>query len=143
LRFRSLCPGQYDHELKLVVAGRAGWLYQDILITVKSLGLEEEVVFTGVVEESNLPDLYRGAALFVYPSLHEGFGLPILEARAYSIPVITSNMSSMPEVAGQAAMLVEPRRPEALAAAMASVLSDVQLRDNLRNEGLKRAKQFS
>jgi glycosyltransferase involved in cell wall biosynthesis len=136
--YAMLCHAWHDHELKLVVAGRAGWLYQDIFTTVKSLGLEEEVAFTGFVEESDLTALYRGAALFVYASLHEGFGLPILEAMACGILVITSNVSSMPEVAGQAAILVEPRRPEVLAAGMASVLGDVQLRDNLRNMGLER-----
>jgi glycosyltransferase involved in cell wall biosynthesis len=130
-------------EVKLVIAGGRGWGYPDVLRTCKSLRLDEAVLFTGFIDEEDLPDLYRGAELFVYPSLSEGFGLPILEAMACGVPVITSNVSSMPEVAGQAAVLIEPREPEALAAAIASVLSDEALRGWLREQGLGRAKAFS
>jgi glycosyltransferase involved in cell wall biosynthesis len=91
----------------------------------------------------DLPHLYRGALLFVYPSLNEGFGLPILEAMACGTPVITSNTSSMPEVAGQAAILVEPDNPEALAAAMTLMLGDDAQRDELRRRGIMRAREFT
>jgi glycosyltransferase involved in cell wall biosynthesis len=141
--FAQLRTLHHETALKLVIAGGRGWGEGSVVRAVQALALEEDVIFTGFVEEDDLPDLYRGAALFVYPSLYEGFGLPILEAMACGVPVITSNVSSMPEVAGQAAILVEPKQPEALAAAMASVLNDGQLRDTLRRRGLERAGRFS
>jgi glycosyltransferase involved in cell wall biosynthesis len=81
--------------------------------------------------------------VFVYPSLYEGFGLPVLEAMACGVPVITSNRSSLPEVAGDAALLVDPSQPEALAAAMASMMNDGELRQALRSKGLIRAGEFT
>jgi glycosyltransferase involved in cell wall biosynthesis len=101
------------------------------------------VRFAGFVEDDDLPALYRGALLFVYPSLYEGFGLPVLEAMACGTPVITSNRASLPEVAGDAALLVDPTQPKALAAAMASILSDSDLRQALRTKGLARAHTFT
>jgi glycosyltransferase involved in cell wall biosynthesis len=130
-------------DVKLVVAGRAGWLYADIYDAVKSLALDEEVIFTGFVEDEDLPALYRGARLFVFPSLYEGFGLPILEAMASGIPVITSTAASMPEVAGDAAILVDPHDPQAIAEAMARLLAEDRLRQTLIQKGLDRARRFS
>jgi glycosyltransferase involved in cell wall biosynthesis len=130
-------------DLKLVVAGRTGWLYDDIFDTVKSLALEEEVIFTGFVDNEDLPDLYRGALLFVFPSLYEGFGLPILEAMASGVPVIASNTSSMPEVAGDAAILVEPQAAEAIAEGIARALAEDKLREALTQKGLARARSFT
>jgi glycosyltransferase involved in cell wall biosynthesis len=130
-------------DLKLVVAGRMGWLYDDIFTTVKTLALGEEVIFTGFVCDDDLPDLYRGASMFVFPSLYEGFGLPILEAMASGVPVVTSNTASMPEVAGDAAILVEPRDPRAIAEAMAQVLAEDKLRDTLTRKGIERARRFT
>jgi glycosyltransferase involved in cell wall biosynthesis len=141
--FARLRAEQLVSGVKLVIAGGHGWEYQKVLTACASLRLHDEVRFTGFVEEEDLPDVYRGARLFVYPSLCEGFGLPILEAMACGVPVITSNVSSMPEVAGQAAILIEPREPEALAAAMSLILSDEQLQDNMRYKGLEQAKRFS
>jgi glycosyltransferase involved in cell wall biosynthesis len=129
--------------LKLVIAGRAGWLYADIFATVKTLALEGEVIFSGFVADEDLPDLYRGARLFVFPSLYEGFGLPILEAMASGIPVITSTTASMPEVAGDAAILVDPHDPKAVAEGMARVLAGDQVRQTLIQRGLRRAQQFA
>jgi len=141
--YAQLCAQQAALDVKLVIAGGHGWGYKDVKATCEALRLTDRVVFTGFVDEDDLPDLYRGATLFVYPSLYEGFGLPIVEAMACGVPVITSNVASIPEVAGQAAILVEPKQPEALAAAMASVLGDTQLQDTLRQRGLERASQFS
>jgi glycosyltransferase involved in cell wall biosynthesis len=93
--------------------------------------------------DDDLPALYNGASLFVFPSLYEGFGLPVLEAMACGTPVITSNVSSLPEVAGNAAMLVDPYNVDALAGTMRHVLSDQALAADLRARGLQRAQQFS
>lgn len=141
--FSLLRHEKLDQGLKLVIAGGRGWGDESLLTRVEALGLRDHVIFTGFVEEEHLPDLYREALLFVYPSLYEGFGLPILEAMACGTPVITANTSSMPEVAGGAAILVEPTKPEALASAMASVLADPALREELRRKGIARAKGCS
>jgi glycosyltransferase involved in cell wall biosynthesis len=130
-------------ELKLVVAGGRGWGREDFSATAEALGLGEHVRFTGFVDDDDLPALYRGAALFIYPSLYEGFGLPVLEAMACGTPVITSNRSSLPEVAGDAALLIDPTQPEALAAAMTTMMNDSQLRQTLRAKGLVRARGFT
>jgi glycosyltransferase involved in cell wall biosynthesis len=130
-------------HVQLVVAGRTGWLYTDIFDAVKTLGLNEEVVFTGFVDDADLPALYRGACLFVFPSLYEGFGLPILEAMASGVPVVTSTTASMPEVAGDAAVLVDPQDPEAIAAGMARVLAEDRLRQAMIQKGLARARRFT
>jgi glycosyltransferase involved in cell wall biosynthesis len=130
-------------DVKLVVAGRTGWLYAEIFDTVKRLGLEKEVIFTGFVDDADLPDLYRGAQVFVYPSLYEGFGLPILEAMASGIPVLTSDLASMPEVAGDAAVLVDPRDPKAIAEGIVRILAEGRLRDALIQKGLSRARHYT
>ena len=140
---RLLRGADIDPALRLVLAGARGWLDEPIFQTVRSLGLEQVVRFPGFIDDDDLPVVYSGAALFVFPSLYEGFGLPLLEAMACGVPVITSNISSMPEVAGEAAMLVDPRDVDGLAAAIALVLRDEALRDRLRGAGIARAGQFS
>ena len=115
--------------------GRTGWLYAEIFDTLKPLALDEEVIFTGFVDDEDLPDLYRGGRLFVFPSLYEGFGLPILEAMASGVPVITSDLASMPEVAGDAAILVDPRDPKAIAESIARVLAEDRLRGRVDPKG--------
>jgi glycosyltransferase involved in cell wall biosynthesis len=102
-----------------------------------------DVIFPGHVGDAILPALYRAAAVAVYPSLYEGFGLPILEAMASGAPVITSNRSSMAEVAGDAAVLVDPESVEELAGALGRVLSEERLRQELRTRGLSRSRQFT
>jgi glycosyltransferase involved in cell wall biosynthesis len=129
--------------LRLVIAGGEGWGGEDYLVAVEALRMHDYVRFTGFVEDDDLPDLYRGALLFVYPSLYEGFGLPVLEAMACGTPVITSNCTSLPEVAGDAALLVDPTQPELLAAAISSVMNDGALRQALRAKGLARARAFT
>jgi glycosyltransferase involved in cell wall biosynthesis len=135
----------------LVLAGKKGWLYEEIFATVRRLGLEGRVLFPGYVPEEDLPALLSGATAFVWPSLYEGFGLPVLEAMACGTPVIAANVSSLPEVVGDAGLLVDPLDSEALAAAMQRLLADADpstplrasLRAELRQRGLARAKLFS
>jgi glycosyltransferase involved in cell wall biosynthesis len=141
--FAILGPGQLDGDVKLVIAGGRGWGYAHLLSSQEALVLHNNVVFTGFIDEVDLPHLYRGALMFVYPSVHEGFGLPILEAMACGTPVITSTTSSMPEVAGHAAILVEPNIPEALAADITQMLRDDTQREELRRRGIGRAREYT
>ena len=135
----------------LVIAGKRGWLYEEIFATVQRLGLEGQVLFPGYVTEEDLPALLSGATAFVLPSLYEGFGLPVLEAMACGTPVIAANVASLPEVVGDAGLLVDPLDTDALAAAMQRLLTDAapstplraSLRAELRQRGLARAKLFS
>ena len=106
-------------------------------------GTGTQTVLTGVVDDELLIDLYRHAAVFVFPSLYEGFGLPVLEAMACGCPVVSSNASSLPEVAGDAAILVNPNDVDALTAAIERVLQDEDLRSRLRKRGINQAKRFS
>ncbi len=109
----------------------------------RRLGAEGRVRLLGYVPDADLPALYTGATLFAFPSLYEGFGLPVLEAMACGTPVVTSAGSALEEVAGDAAVLVDPRDEEALAEAMRLVLSDEALRADLRARGVEQATQFS
>ena len=127
----------------LVVAGASGWLNSNVYQLVQSLGLQSYVRFLGYISREELRVLYSATRVFVYPSLYEGFGLPVLEAMACGAPVITSNTSSLPEVAGEAAVLVPPTDVGALKEAIAAVLSDQQLRLRLRQQSLKQAARFS
>ncbi len=130
-------------DLHLVIAGGKGWLYEEIFATVERLGLEEKVVFPGFVADEHLPALYNLADLFVFPSLYEGFGLPPLEALACGTPVITSDASSLPEVVGQAGLMVKATDVEALAQAMRQVLEDDALQEEMIARGLEQAKKFT
>ncbi len=127
----------------LIVAGARGWGEAAIFDVAQALNLQGRIRITGYIPEDVLPDLYAGAQLFVYPSLYEGFGLPVLEAMACGAPVITSSTSSLPEVAGEAALLVNPSHPEELAEAMQRALEDEPLRDELRAKGPAQAARFS
>ncbi len=109
----------------------------------ESLGIQESVIFTGPLPEQALPALYRGAALVAYASLYEGFGLPILEAMASGVPVVTSDRSSMPEVAGDAAIFVDPENTEQIAQALKRGLTDEQLRRDLIARGLVRSRYYT
>jgi glycosyltransferase involved in cell wall biosynthesis len=134
---------QWSARWKLVIAGGRKWKFSPIFEAVERLGLEAQVHFTGYVADEDLPALYNGADLFVFPSLYEGFGLPVLEAMACGTPVVTSNTSSLPEVTGEAALLVDPYDVAAISTAMRRVLTDPELARGLRERGLARAAQFS
>ena len=114
-----------------------------ILQLLEDLGLRKQVRFTGYVPEGDLPAIYCGAALFAFPSFYEGFGLPVLEAMACGTPVVTSNVASLPEVAGEAVVFVDPNDVDGIAEAMSMVLADRSLAEELRTRGLKRARQFT
>jgi glycosyltransferase involved in cell wall biosynthesis len=130
-------------ELKLVLVGKKGWLYDSFFQRLQTLGLQECVIFPGFVDEADLPAFYQLAEVFVYPSLYEGFGLPALEAMACGTPVVSSNSSSLPEVVGDAGLLVNPTDTAALSEALRRVLSDATLRADLEHRALARAQQFS
>jgi len=130
-------------EHKLVVCGTFGWLFGDIFTTIDRLNLRDDVIFTGYIEDEELPHLYSAADLFVFPSLYEGFGLPALEAMACGIPVITSNSSSLPEILGDAGIMIDPYKPDDLSEAISKVLSDEKLRNKMKAKSLERSKKFS
>ena len=130
-------------EVPLVIVGKKGWMYDAIFAELTARGLADRVVFTGYVPEEDLPRLYGGARAFVYPSLYEGFGLPVLEAMQCGTPVVTTDISSMPEVVGDAALMVHPDDMNGLAGALTRVLSDDALAADLRQRGLARAAEFS
>jgi glycosyltransferase involved in cell wall biosynthesis len=137
--YRRVAP-RLPHAL--VLAGPMGWRPQPLLRAVAEGGAGR-VVLTGAVSEGDLDALYRGAQAFAYPSVYEGFGLPVLEAMARGVPCVVSTSSSLPEVAGEAALLVDPRSVAGLAEALERVLTDRDLADRLREAGLARAAQFS
>ena len=130
-------------EFKLVIVGKKGWLFKEIFEITKGLHLEEAVVFTGYVEEEEKQALLLNAFLFVYPSFYEGFGIPILEAMACGIPVITGNVSALPEVAGDAAIFINPNDRGEISTAMAGVLTDQTLHEILSKKGPEQARKFS
>ncbi|NJK79434.1 MAG: glycosyltransferase family 4 protein [Chloroflexaceae bacterium] len=108
-----------------------------------ALGVRQRVHFPGYIEDSDLPALLSGAQAFVFPSLYEGFGMPVLEAMACGTPVLTSTISSLPEVAGEAALLVDPLSTDVIAGGLARLLNDAALRDTLRDKGLLHAARFT
>ena len=128
---------------KLLISGREGWLFQDIYKAVADAGLEDDVKFVGYVAEEDLPALYSMAEALVFPSLYEGFGFPPLEAMACGTPVVCSTRSSLPEVVGEAAVLVDPHDVPALADAIHSVIDSPDLRARLVQKGLVQAQKFS
>ncbi len=127
----------------LVIAGKPGWLYEPILRRVAELGLQDFVRFTGFFPDDDLPALCSAATLLAMPSRYEGFGLPVLEAMACGTPVVCSNTSSLPEVAGDAALLTPPDDVRGWGEAIARVLSDDALRAQMRERGLLQAARFS
>ena len=141
--YYNLKRANASFDYNLVFSGGKGWLYSSIFQILRKFRLEDDVVFTGYVPANDLCLLYNAAELFVYASLYEGFGLPPLEAMACGTPVISSNVSSLPEVIGDVGILVNPYSMEELAEAILKLLSDDDLRTTLREKGLRRAKLFS
>jgi glycosyltransferase involved in cell wall biosynthesis len=132
-----------DAPHDVVIAGKRGWYTEPLFQQVEALGLGQRVHFTDYIPDEDLPALYNLAHLFVYPSRYEGFGLPVLEAMACGVPVVCTNAASVPEIVGDAALLVPPDDVEALAAAMRRVLDDRVLEAELVARGLERARSFT
>jgi glycosyltransferase involved in cell wall biosynthesis len=128
---------------QLMLVGGKGWFFDQVFLRVEELDLAGEVRFVGYIPAEELPWWYNAATALVYPSLYEGFGLPALEAMACGVPVVTSTTSSLPEVVGQAGILVEPTDVAALTAALHRVLQDAALRAKIRAAGLEQAARFS
>ena len=128
---------------RLVIGGGKGWLYEAIFTRVQELKLQEDVLLPGFVQDADLPALYSAADLFAYPSLYEGFGLPVLEAQACGTPVLTANNSSLPEAGGEAALYVQAASVESIAAGLLRLLQEDALRQQLRQAGLIHAAPFT
>jgi glycosyltransferase involved in cell wall biosynthesis len=135
---------KYDlHDVGLVIAGAQGWLYDETIDQVKTLDLEQSTFFLGRVPDEELHKLYVAARCHIHPAYYEGFGLPPLEAMACGTPTIVSNVSSLPEVVGDAALLVNPRDVEEIAVALHRLLTDDHLHAELSAKGIQRARVFS
>ena len=128
---------------KLVIAGMKDFMYHDLFDLVQESGLQDDVIFTGKIDQADLPALYSGASVFVYPSFGEGFGIPPLEAMACGAPVIASNTTALPEVVGDAGIQIDPRDVEEISTAMLNVLENDSLREQLKGKGLEQRKKFS
>jgi glycosyltransferase involved in cell wall biosynthesis len=127
----------------LVIVGRRGWLTADFFAQLERSPARDAVIFPGYVPDPDLPAIYAGAQALVFPSLYEGFGLPVLEAMACGTPVVASRASSIPEVGGDAARYFDPRDPDELLTQIRPILSDDALAADLRTQGLAQADRFS
>ena len=143
LRAHAELRAQGRPGLSLVIGGKVDHGADDILRDVRDSGLSGAVQWVGLIPDADLPAFYAGAGCFVYPSLFEGFGLPLVEAMACGCPVVTSDRTSCPEVAGTAALLVDPEDVMAIAKAIARILDDDALRADLRERGLARSRLFT
>ncbi|KPU44553.1 mannosylfructose-phosphate synthase [Oxobacter pfennigii] len=139
----SMIHSKLSKDYRIVIIGSAKDDHQFLIKLSQNLGIGDKVFFTGYVPYDDLPYFYNSAELFVYPSLYEGFGLPILEAMKCGTPTITSNVSSIPEIAGDGALLINPFDTEKLADAMSKVLEDNEIKSGLIAKGLERASLFS
>ncbi|KKQ17252.1 MAG: Glycosyl transferase group 1 [Berkelbacteria bacterium GW2011_GWA1_36_9] len=139
----SLLPHILKREYKLVLVGAKGWNNSELYRAIKNLNLEDNVIFLGFVSDEDLPYIYNRANIFVYPALYEGFGLPPLEAMASGVPVIVSANSSLPEVVGNAAILLDVKNEEEIAQAIKEVILKEKLRQKLVKRGFEQAKKFS
>jgi glycosyltransferase involved in cell wall biosynthesis len=132
-----------EKEIQLLIIGKKGWQYDEILSAPEKFGILDRVVFLHSVTDEDLPSFYSNAQMFVLPSLYEGFGLPVLEAMQYSCPVITSSTSSLPEAGGDAALYVDPKDTADIAEKMQKLLDDTNLREELVKKGKEQVKKFS
>ena len=140
--YQRLSP-QLQAAHQLVIAGKEGWRAHELVAHLRALAPKGRVRWLNYVDEADLRALYQGAAAFVFPSLYEGFGLPVLEAFASGVPVVTSTATSLPEVAGDAALLVDPLDTDAIAAAMSVLVDDSGMSGRLRKSGLARAATYT
>jgi glycosyltransferase involved in cell wall biosynthesis len=130
-------------DVQLALVGHRGWLYEPIFRHIGKLGLEPHVKIVQGIPNAQLPPVYSAAGVLAFPSLYEGFGLPVVEAMACACPVVASDRASLPEVVGEAGLLVPPEDASVLAEALLRVLSDAELRSDLVRRGLERARSFS
>jgi glycosyltransferase involved in cell wall biosynthesis len=128
--------------VQLVVVGKKDWQFEVLLAKIRELGLEANVIFPGFIPFSDLPLFFNAAEIFVFPSFFEGFGLPIMESMASGVPTITSFGSSLEEVAGDGALLIDPNDTGSIAEAMGRLLRDPELRSDLASRGLRRSAVF-
>ncbi len=128
---------------KLILAGKKGWMYEKIFNKVEEYRLKEKVIFTDYVESRDVPILMKGALMFVFPSIYEGFGIPPLEAMACGTPVVVSNTASLPEVVGEAGYYVDPYSKEEMKNAMQVIIGDKTLQKEMSKNGLYRARSFT
>lgn len=132
-----------NKDISLVLAGRKGWMYDEIFALAEEFKLEDKIIFTGYVPEEDASAIYSCASAFIFPSLYEGFGIPPLEAMACGTPVIASNTSALPEVVGNAGILVNPLDIENIAFEMDRLINDDKLKKEYSEKGLTQAKRFS
>lgn len=137
---QAFAMANIDSDIRLLFTGKPN---EEMMSIIRSLGIEERVVFAGRVPEDELPGLYRGAVALVFPSLYEGFGLPVIEAMSCGTPVLTSNTTSLPEVAGGAALLVDPDSVADIAEGIASLCNDAALVEKMTLQGFHQAAKFS
>jgi len=130
-------------KYKLVIIGMKGWSYDTIFDLVEKYGLGKDIIFPGYLEEDELIKFYKTADIFVYTSFYEGAGLPVLEALSFGLPVVTSKSSSMSEIAQDAAILVDPYKPEEIAEGILRLINDVKLKQDLKAKALRRTKELS
>lgn len=132
-----------ERDMQLVVVGKKGWLFDEIIAAPEKYDVEGHVLFLDFVPDEDLPALYKHAQCYVLPSLYEGFGLPVLEAMKYNCPVITSNVSSLPEAGGDAALYVDPENVDDIAEKIRTLLENKSLREDLIEKGKVQVKKFS
>jgi glycosyltransferase involved in cell wall biosynthesis len=130
-------------NIQLVITGKKGWYYENLFEMVDKLGLHKDVIFTGYIEDQEAPILYSAATIYAFPSLYEGFGLPPLEAMSCGTPIVASNTSSIPEVVGDAGVLLSPIDKIGWSKALQKVLSSTAEQKKMSNQSLERAKNFS
>ena len=129
-----------DDDLKFVIVGKKGWKYENIMKLIESMGTD--IIITGYIDEEDKIPIYKLAQFFTFPSLYEGFGMPVLEAMAAGVPVVTSNVSSLPEVAGDAAILVDPLNEDEIFEAYKKIRSDSNYREEMIQKGYEQAKKY-
>jgi glycosyltransferase involved in cell wall biosynthesis len=132
-----------EKKYQLVIVGKKGWYFQSIFDLVTKYNLSDSIIFTGFIDEEEKPFIISGAKIFVYPSIYEGFGIPVLESIACGVPTITSNISSLPEVVGDAALLIDPLDETSIFQAINELLNNTALRNDLITKSLTQAKKFS
>ncbi|MDX1535228.1 MAG: glycosyltransferase family 1 protein [Candidatus Spechtbacterales bacterium] len=142
--FRHIASKKEFSHIRLVIAGSLGWSYKDIFAEIKNIPeIKNKIIFTGPIDEKDKFEIYKNATIFVYPSLYEGFGFPPLEAMSQGVPAVVSFSTSLPEVTGGAALLVDPTRPIEIADAIEELITDSRLYNKFSEDGKKQATNFT